>query len=197
MHAISEAFALNANVNHFSFHDLSAKTEITWFDSRHGRKKLFFGKGIYTTYETEYDAWVAAVAHSPNLLKYLAESQHMQHRVFAFRAEMMLGMGLSRFEDVKTSVNAEVLQIYETALSVLDASKKTKSAPKVARVSQAKPFSWLEVRTRVKAPYLASPVMLSIRCLPSPRRTTPGPSGCACRRFRKKRCARSKAVLTS
>jgi hypothetical protein len=168
MHAISEAFALNATVSYFSFHDLPAKTEITWSNKGRGRVRLFFGKGIYTEYDTEYDAWVAAVAHSPKLLNHLAESQFLQYRTFALRAEMMLGMGLARFEDMKEAVNAEVFQIYETALSVLDASKKTKSTPKVARVSQAKTFSWLEVRTRVKAPYLASPVLLCIRCLPSP-----------------------------
>jgi hypothetical protein len=168
MHALSEAFALNVNVSYFSFHDLTAKTEITWADKGRGRVRLFFGKGVYTEYDTEYDAWVAAVAHSPNVIKHLTESQHLQYRAFAMRAEMMLGTGLARFEDIKTAVNAEVFQIYETALSVLEASKKTKSTPKVARVSQAKAFSWLEVRTRVKAPYLDSPVLLSVRCLPSP-----------------------------
>jgi hypothetical protein len=168
MSAITEALVVLLNVKYFSFHDFKHDHQITWTDSGHGKKKLFYGHGSYVEFDSEYEAWVAAIAHYPTLLQQLAESPHLGFRAYAPRAEMLLGMGVSRFQDLKESVEAEILRIHDVALEVLDATRVTKARAKVVRVSQGNCFSWLDVRSKITTPFLAEPLLCSIRCFPSP-----------------------------
>jgi hypothetical protein len=168
MSAITETLVALLNVKYFSFHDFKADHQITWTDTGQGKKKLFYGRGSYVEFDTEYEAWVAAIAHYPNLLQLLAESPQLGYRAYALRAEMLLGMGASRFQDLKESVEAEILRIHDVAMEVLDATRVTKARPKVARVSQGNCFSWLDVRSKIRTPFLAEPLLCSIRCFPSP-----------------------------
>jgi hypothetical protein len=168
MNEVSQAFAVNLNSTYFCLRDVAAKKEITWSDRGEGHKRINFGgSSVWTDYKTEYEAWEAAIAHFPNLLDELGKQESVAQRGFALRAEMLLGMGVARFQELKESFDEEIMRIYETAMSALDATKATKARPKVTRVRRTTAVSWLEVRTRIHAPYFPEKVLCGIRCLPS------------------------------
>ncbi|MBU9199887.1 hypothetical protein KTD31_00540 [Burkholderia multivorans] len=168
MSDLNEAFVLNLYPMYFSFSDVVTKKELSWSALRHAKFHLGFGSRTNTTFDSEYAAWSAAVAHYPALLDQLQASDRLSYRGFAMRADMLLKLGVDRFADMKKSVDEDVLRIFDLALEVLDARKLTRATPRVARVSSAKSISWLDVRARIQTPYHREAVLASVRCLPSP-----------------------------
>jgi hypothetical protein len=123
---------------------------------------------VSASFKTEEEAWQYAVGNCPDVLRILQSGDSAYYRACGLRGEMMLTLGTSRLTAMKDSMHTEIVGIFERSLHALGAIKLSKAVAKVTRVASVKGVSWLEVRARVRVPFHSEPVLLGVRCFPSP-----------------------------
>lgn len=181
MSNITPTFALSVNPRYIY---ISERGVIAFHWSRRGRGiDITIGKTTLK-FNAESDAWQYANANVPDLIGRLQRSDMLGYRAYAMRAEMMLKLGAAGFDALVQSMHQEILDIFDQGMRALGAVRVSKTTPKVICVAPSKGVSWHEVKARVQLPFHPEPVLLGIRCLPSPveektwsvRMRTPGSS---------------------
>ncbi len=120
------------------------------------------------SFTNEVELWQYLESAYPGATAALEEADNVAYRACGLRGEMFLKLGEARVRALEEGVNAKIMDIHAQAMTLLDAVKVSKVAPKVTRVSPSNSVTWHEVRVKARLPLAKEPVLLSVRVLPSP-----------------------------